>query len=379
MKKEYACFLTELLNGKEYSRENYPTEFGDLIDGMMNEGMLYKYDKAVYQEPIKFYSNYAIRGFFDIPPQFENFYIEASDKCAYACDFCDMKKVIGGCNSCVKWNRAGKKASTEKLLETIQRLLNIHTHAISILGGDPLLNWDYVSNVISVVRGKYAEIPIYLYIANLDIAQEILDYLKANKVSLKIMVVREKLLVGGQDEGGVNKTYCNKIEHIRKEIIDSQIVPMGVFEDICRIKDVLQSITDSDIMVEAIDYVTLPKTVIPYEKRQQLPIDAMFSRKSINRCLNNKIALSLSGDVTVCPALDDVIVNVCEKEVDEAFFENGIYERWEMGKENIKDCGKCPMKWLCKDCFSALEMADEKGVGGSYFCGKRQEKNTVVK
>ena len=359
--------FSNLIKGKEYIREEYSHAFNEMISAMMRDGMLYCYDKPMYHEPMKIHNYYEIKGMFDIPPMLANIYIEASDVCGKNCKFCGMDHVLEGCKSCVKWKHGEKMANRDQLLASVERLICIPTQRVTILGGDPLLNWEYVSSVIRLIRQKSNELSICLYVTNLDFTEEIFDFLKQNHLDLRIIFVNA-------DDATSMKM---KIQELRVAKINVEITLLGAHSDVKRMSFMLGFDGNNFDEVESVDYAERPQSVMNYEERQKQKVDEAFISRKGNRCLDKRIAISLSGDVKVCPAWDESILNVTERNVAEAFYDYAIGQYWEKDRERIKDCNQ--LKWLCKDCMIALKKADEQGLGGHYFCGRESKDHVSVK
>ena len=364
LEKEYAKHMSDLLNGEEYKREEYPDDFNDVISNLFKEGMAYIYEKPKYHEAIKFHNSIEIKGIYDQPPFLSNVYIEASDSCESSCSFCDMSAVNEGCRSCIKWNRKGDNLSRKKLLATVERILHMRLKKLTILGGNPLLNWEYVSAVISIARERQEDIAIILHLPVLDVSDEVINFLKENRVDVKVLIMYNKWSTSARD-----KHLTTALKKMRSTGLNVQPVLMGTYAEISQMSQGLNAEQEEWETVEVIDYVNVPQTSLKHQERKNLQPDTVFVQKKGNRCLNNKIALSLTGDISVCPALGVTLANVAEGKIEDAFYDYKIGAYWEMDREQIEDCNKCALKWLCNDCVNALQHANSRGLGGKYFCG----------
>ena len=358
---ENAYVFNELLGDKEYIPEKTPEEINRAVSQMMKKGLAYCYEKKTYYEPLRFHNIFEVKGMFDIAPWFETIYIEASKECNQNCIYCDINKLLEPCNSCAKWNRNKRNCNSERLLETISSLLNIPAKRVVILGGDPLQNWNYVCAAIKIIRDKQKDIPVCIHLTDLDLTNEIKDLLADMKVDINIIMTKTC----------DNTKIKESANDLKERKINVKYTFMGKHDSIHEIQSMLNDINIEHSIVEVIDYEKRSHTLMEYEERKKLPVDETFIDRKGDRCLYRKIGLSLSGDVIICPAWKQELINVNDKDIEEVFYDGYIDEFWKKTRENMKGCIKCPMKWMCRDCYCALKQSDELGNGGYYFCGRK--------
>ncbi|SEF95132.1 Radical SAM superfamily protein [Eubacterium ruminantium] len=360
-----AARFNELLNGKEYICEECSDELNKAVNVMMEEGLLYSYPRHIYYEPMRLHNIFEIKGMFDSPPYFENIFIEASDQCGRSCSFCSMDKVEGGCKSCVKWEKNNKKTSEDILLKSIERLMDIPAKKVTILGGDPLMNWGYVTAVVKRIREKQAELPITMHMVNINLSEKIREYIKKNRIDIKAVLTDEKDA----------SLFDSMIKVLKEDEINVKAVLVGEHKDLCKMKELLDIPDDEPEEVEVINFIRPPHTALKYEERKKLDIDETFVDRKGNRCTYKKVAVSLSGKVSLCPAERKEILNVNQRNIEEIFYDGYIDNLWSQSRNGIKGCDECSLKWLCDDCICALHKADALGLGGFYFCGKKHIDN----
>ncbi len=370
--------LKQLLSGKALNKDELSKELLSVIDGLLKEGMLYEYESPVYFTPFTLRNDFEIEGILDNPPRLNCIYIEASDSCNYKCDFCKQENLIHPCETCALWsndNYNKKEKHYDKILDAVRRLTQMTFSSVCILGGNPLLNWDFVNEIIKIVREMSIKVPIFLTMNDLSFNDEDYGFIKQNNINLRIVLTNDIICMNSFEDAKVDDHYSkmlNKFEYLKMNNIPFEVVLIKKNSKIDYIKRIIEERKYVFKEIEYIDYNKSPENTISYEERKYLKIDDAFITKKYNRCLNNNIAISLNGNIKVCPALDDVIINIYNDNIEKVFWDGKISQRWNISRDDIFECNSCGLKWLCNDCMAVLKKCKEKGKGGTYLCKKNQ-------
>ena len=85
-------------------------------------------------------------------------------------------------------------------------------------------------------------------------------------------------------------------------------------------------------------------------------------------CLAGTIAVTPEGYLLPCPLLRNyVVVDLTKDSIKTALRKKKLRSFWNMSKDSIPSCSKCPFKYLCHDC-RALEYQATGEIDGMEYC-----------
>ncbi len=193
IENEYANIFNSLLNNRvEYIEDNVDEKFKELVNKLLDEGVLYLYDTSVYNTKLFFNNEKSIPGIIENPPRLKKLYIEASRECGVNCKLCGWDSLTRPCRVCAIWENEENVCDQSILTDCLNRILNIPVEEVVILGGNPFTNWGYIEKTILAIRNNNKKTKITLVSNALCIDINKIDFMRGNKVCLDITLTDVK-------------------------------------------------------------------------------------------------------------------------------------------------------------------------------------------
>ncbi len=176
--------------------------------------------------------------------------------CNLACDYCDTPflkqefcniEKLPGSNEFIKFKNP---VSSDELLEKVLNLNNICHHSISLTGGEPLLNSDFIAEFLSKLKEKNHRIKIFLETNGTlyKELEEIINYVDIISMDLKLKSSTGKDFPFEEHKKFIEVAQNNKKEIFAKAVVTAMILDEEVdkISDFIKIPLILQPISSNN-------------------------------------------------------------------------------------------------------------------------------------
>lgn len=347
-----------------------------IIKRFLNQNIAHIFENNVFMESYKPNCEWELRGLLEQPPKLNNIYVELTNECNYNCEFCNNNNLLinNSCLSCLKWSSTSKDTkvlSVRKWEKVIDDILYMKPQKIVISGGNPLIKYNDVENIIKHIRYKDDNVKIIVTSNGSNIDDKVVTLCKEHKVILRVSVF-------GYDESSYNKitressSYkkifeCFKL--LKKFNLDYEIIVTGYSDNIDKIErfcreNELDNIFLTEIERQGNEF----KTILNYEDRQASKNINYWQNKKFNTCLNGKLAINVKGEIHPCPRINDVIMDINESNISDMFQEKKVDKYWRLTKSDLEICNKCAYRYKCTDCTAMELQISNKLDKSSYLC-----------
>jgi len=154
--------------------------------------------------------------------------------CNLSCDYCDTPfenqefcniEVINGSK---EFKKLKNPVSSEQLLKEISGLNIIRHHSISLTGGEPLLNTEFLSEFLPKFRKEFPQTKIYLETNGtlFEELEQIIEYIDIISMDLKI-----KSSTGQDFPFEKHKKFIEIAKKYKKEIFAKVVITNKILED----------------------------------------------------------------------------------------------------------------------------------------------------
>lgn len=288
-------------------------------------------------------------------------YIILESKCNLECDFCNESNYVYTMTHCKKRAEFNTTLSVSEVLSILKKCKKMGARKLSIIGGNPFLNFDIVKNIVESVKG-YDTIQIYANILQLD--DNIITFLSDNNIELVVEIVQ----CSDIEFSNLIKLLENKI-NIKIDILlwkRTAVLVQDFYEKIMRIGEIqADNIIISNVYSPAFsaNNVSIKKRAFHSFSSQSLELSEIY-----NSCLYGKIAIRLDGVVMPCPMMDNYVIGNLKYEKLTTLLSDSKYQTIiHYSRNKIKGCEKCAYKNNCFDCRS-LEYSQSGVLDGCAYC-----------
>ncbi len=308
----------------------------------------------------------------------ESAFIEVTNKCNLNCSFCEQN-VVNRATSCKRFSKEGKRVNLDKIKEYIIDSYHVGVNNISIIGGEPLLETDYVYEIIKVANSLEMKINIFTN-GTIFPSNSLLELFKETDIQLTVQFITDDKMLG--DEITNYKNYWDIMKNNISELIlhgvniRGQII-IGSFNE-KEIDRILNSVKDLEIEDISYNYITpTSKNDFSISDKRQL-FNKKHNIKRVNKtlyhnmktkqiCFSNLIALSVEGDFIPCPSLRLKLGNIETTTLADILNSNEYQKLKFLCKDKIDHCKFCKLRYGCMDC-RAIEYTATGKINGLINC-----------
>lgn len=279
-------------------------------------------------------------------PTIRRLFLELGNECDLDCGFCSRPTLY----SCLMCSRGAESSAEEgDLGRLLNRLSGIETDLLVVRGGDPLTERERLSWISAKWnQRKLTRIAVITNGERIDASAA--EWLKTLGVELWIPVrAHTGMLLSGRDPRSISSLLSSagvlvRFMKIRVEG-ESDAKDTGEGNQGRPVHVASPWVTSRNVW-PAKELVQAPKAVA----RITLPL---FSHnQALHPCLHSTLAVSATGHLLPCPALEDESLGTTEspRVVDQAFETRLIDRYWRMPLAGIRPCGSCALRFACMDC-----------------------------
>jgi len=328
------------------------------------------YDNKIKIETTYWGSNKYFEKMLDSRKKIEILQIELTNKCPYCCKFCDKNSnLVYRRTGCKKWNNKADNLSLNEWIDLINQAYLIGCRKIEIFGGDPVIEWDILSNII-IFSNKLGIKDISLYTTGILIDDVKIKFMIEHRVHCIIQIIKfdNNMSVLGIDR---EINYKSVIEKFLDDNLDFEILLLINKYNEDKIDEYINFMKDSNINFK-IDFIypnpkndyfskKYSKFLLNYKKHiiQCNPVNfGVLLNK--NACYYNRIGIGLDGEIYPCI--------LSRRESYGNFRENNklvdnLNSKFEFFKNLNKDkysyCKSCVYRYGCLTC-SAIDYNSDK-------------------
>jgi len=379
--------VKDLLNGDslEQVTAKHSTVSQQVLDWLVEQGFGAFHETQVVSEHYEPRSSIKIRGLFESPPIFQTVYFQLSDSCDAKCRFCNDRTFHNwqGCNSCMRWPRRQEYVvdclSPDALDGVIDDLSNYNVPKVIFSGGNPLIEFDTVTNVSRKLREIAPEITIAVHTNSGHFNEAVVAVAKELDIEFvfSIFGTNESDYSLTTETPGLYGELCKALSSCREADITydlTLVISMAMRGEYERFCEETKSMGGRKVFTTEVisrhgkkeGTVSLPtgsrrvEGVGPHE---------FFQRHKYNYCLNGMIAIAANGSILPCPSWGMPIGSIHTEQNLRSLFRSGAIDKyWEATKDTTEICRDCENRYGCVDC-SLLEreiIQDPEAV--QHFC-----------
>ncbi|MEG0691157.1 MAG: radical SAM protein [Clostridium sp.] len=385
-KKE--CIVQTEKNIKLSEIKNLNYEFYDKLKKLKLGAF---YNEKIYIEKFKWGLSKEMKKILKENHKINILQLEVTTDCNLNCKFCEKDSEVlirkTGCNRKKEDNR---RLIANEYKDIISQVIDLQCNIIEIYGGEPFRNFGLIKDIVEFARSRGIE-NFRIYTNGTLINQEIIDFIKVNKVNLNIQVIsasKEKYDVICDYKGAFDIINTN-INMLLSESIEFTFTYM-LFRD--NERDMNRDIEyykafGKDIQVQFI----YPKPFNAFYSKKIIPKIYDYKSKLINLklplyeylqenncCLGNKIAVLSDGDISTCIMSKKLTFANYFNERRLHLNINNKYEQLKyLSKDKIEGCNKCQFRYGCLEC-RAIEIEATGKLNGMEYCSLLTRTEEVI-
>ena len=341
------------------------------------------YEYPIYVEPINI--NYVVEKDKIMPQNYylNKMYLEISTQCNLNCFFCNRDNILFRKTGCKLWIKdQDEDLNIEQYEEAIKSFKNLRGEEILFIGAEPLLKIDLMRKIIYLAQ-KNGINKFTVYTNGTLITNDMIDFFSKNNITINLEIFSlnvntYKIITSHQYE-------VDNILTIIKDMVNKNI---NVISNV-----LINKYNDNEIenIVEALKQY-IPRNRIKIEFIYNKPENNYYSTKFINdiynrdryfgitnnlkinylklynSCLYGKIAITITGDVLLCPMMRTIkLGNIKNKNLNEILKNSKYDEYTKINADSISQCSECSFKYNCTDC-RAIEMSATNDLLGLEYC-----------
>lgn len=367
------------------AQKNKPLSIEDesLLFQLVEKGYGMFYDTPNFIEAFHYGPNSAIKAMVQPNTHIARCYIQISNECDLDCIFCDENNGVNRRTSCKKWNN--KEVKIKDWRNIIEQLQKLGCEEICFIGGNPLLNFEKVSDIVTLASEfGINKFTIYSHKTNLD--GEILKFLKKYQFTF-IGTILSMQKCNYQKITRSNE-WSNIIEDMKRfkenEVNFIANIIVGNFNE-DEIEDMAKSFKENNIIYRLSLIYDKPENKYFSKKYRELMYEKKYdfcsvTKESIsfleeyNSCLYGQIFINLAGEVTPCPMMNSYVVgNICNGNSLAQIINSDEYQKLiQLNRNEIEGCSGCAYRLNCCDC-RAVEYTATGKITGEMFCRYKED------
>jgi hypothetical protein len=308
-----------------------------------------------------------------------------TDRCDQDCHFCPGSAedpLWQACRSCFRREGIEKDQSLLNNPEpVIEELAALGFHGLHIRGGNPLLEWERLTNILGAVN-KFSTLNIT--ITTVGTGAQLTDILSLYDISPRLTL--NIVLLGFDDEhveGCLNKDdvavqQFALLDALRKNELAFLITVIVSDKAPVQRDSVTNRIFERwKVIPQFAEFYPMPKsgdafqfTTIQNGKRllyRWRDPNQFFQLKENASCMFGGMEITTGGTITPCAGCNHQCGKIVDKGLSGGLRGDQLYDVWGTSKSDIDQCKDCALRVACVDCLAA-DMLGEKNekVRASY-------------
>lgn len=309
-------------------------------------------------------------------------FIELGSECNFDCVFCNKDNKLYKKTGCKRWESYKSTLNLKEWDIILNDLSYLKSKQLCFIGGNPLLRFDYVREIIKMSK-KYGFEYFLIYTNGSLINDEIMEFLKEHNVTLNIQILSfnestlTKIGKGTIDLQAI-QSNLTLLKKMNINVIGNVLINRYNEDEIEEIKSILnEKYKMKSIKLEYIykkphnDYFSEKYVDDMYNKFKTFPkvTNKRFNSLQMwNSCFKGQCTIKENGDVLICPMLRSVVVGNVKKNGIAEIINTKKYREYEnITKNSIEKCKDCSYRFNCSDC-RAIEMSATNNLYGLEYC-----------
>lgn len=306
-------------------------------------------------------------------------FIEITNECNLNCKFCKEDNILFRKTGCKRWPSHNRDISLEEWKKIILEAKNLGCKNFLIMGGEPLLEFDKLKQIVSYICDSNAnDINIIVYTNGVLLNDEKIKYVKQNNISLCIQVLSDNNLTYKKISESINafdKISNSLIKLKENNVPYNLLLLVSRFND-SEIERILKKFKYENIKLEFIypiknDFYSEKYINAMYDKSKNFVKPSLSSFDSLskyNNCFKNSLAVSCDGSIYPCIMSRKLnLGNIKNLNLVEAAIKSEKMGYSTICKDKVEGCKLCHKRYGCLDC-RALEMSATDSILGMKFC-----------
>ncbi len=305
--------------------------------------------------------------------------LEVTGDCNLNCSFCSSENIIYRSCGCKKWE-SFDVLTLNDYYSIINESILFGVKQIVFTGGEPLLKWDLVNELINYIKNINKDIDIRIQTNGTLITSEIAEVLKYNHIHVLLQVLGNDKFAYCKHcgDGNLYAKVKNSVNLLKEFKISTTIKILVTKENENNIPKIEKYY--SSLFTHVVKNYLFPPNEFQSKKfynesvncdNFEYPVDIynyqLFEKK--NNCLFGQLLVSNSGNVYPCMMIRDSLGNICEKKLFEIIKGGGHLKYWNLPKKNIQHCNECENSLFCFDC-RAINLFSTNQINGMRYCSK---------
>lgn len=352
----------------------------------LNVGNFYK--KPIYIEKLTTYDVSKIEAFSKSNFEIKDLFIELTNKCNIDCIFCGKNdSTLFRKTGCKRWPLNELNIRIDRLKEIIYQAKNIGCENIFFTGGEPLLEWNYIKELVTY--SKKIGIKNNTILTNgLMLNDEIINFFNKNEVKLIIQIYSfnneiYKKITGKDDLASILIKNIKKLKHhninFSLNLLVNKFNENNIEDTLKEYSHIVNGYEKSNISMEYIypnggnEFYSNKYYKNMLDKTKSLSkvyLNNLFSNKNKHNCYGYQLAITGDGQVLPCIMSRNIILgNIFKDDLIDILKKKEYKEVASITKDSINKCNKCELKYGCFDC-RALEQSASGDLYGIKYCNR---------
>lgn len=290
--------------------------------------------------------------------------VRITSECSLNCIFCN-EKTNAICFPCSRISsNSTESITTSKLQRNLYDASLFNCEELKLTGGDPLLVWPSLLEVISYAREYFGNIEIFSNLSSIS-KEQIRTLSKFNTIKIVFPIFGDEnfhdLITGGK---GNFKRSIENVLNLTEAGVKVRALVVKTKNDKC--KNLLNFLRSKKIPFQLVSALSLKQESylsnyfndfhIRSDMFEKIDIYRFFYRKSYNSCWGQQLLIDINGNVKPCLFAKHTLGNILNDSLKTILREGRQDKYWNLTKDSIDTCKDCEFRYCCPlDCRVASE------------------------
>jgi radical SAM additional 4Fe4S-binding domain len=355
----------------------------NFINELESLGLGMFYDKPVYIDRLSTDIPDALEVVVPMNYRINSFYIEIENKCNLDCVFCNKNDdTLFRKTGCKRWKISSGILDINNWKNVIDQVSKLSCNQIVFIGGEPLLNFEYLSNLVPYIK-EHKISNILLYTNGTLINDEIIEFIKKYNIHLNIQLLSDNEITYEEITGkkGLENIVYNNICKINSSNINYKLSFLVNKFNENQVDSTLRKYNpiignkkfELDFLypIPQNNFYSKKYFNLLYDKKKtfsKIYMESYSYLKKYHPCYANKLAITLDGNLIPCIMSRKLVLgNIRDSNIVSILKDSQFNYLEKLTKDKIAHCKNCAYRYGCFDC-RALEMAATGDLCGLEYC-----------